>query len=239
MQRVNILAFILLAIVFAADGKRLVISGPIGEGAFVDRADIEEVVVVEGCGVTEIPDYAFLGCTSLKRVHLSADIRKIGYQAFAECDSLAEINLPDALEDIGSNSFAYCRSLGNLTFPDGLTHIGHNAFSFCTSLTRVWLPDSLKEIESYAFSDCDSLREVRLPANDRLLGELMFNCCRSLAVVVEPSVKVPPFDCDSYIFDPDDKEAYRKCELRVPAESAASYRRSPSWSLFDTILPLK
>ena len=159
-------------------------------------------------------------------------MRKIGFQAFSECASLEEIAFPDSLQDIESNSFAYCSRLADVRFPYGLKHIGHNAFSFCSSLKAVWLPDSVEEIESYAFSDCASLREARLPASDRMLGELIFNCCPELSLIVEPSVKVPVFDCDSFIFDPDDSEAYRRCVLKVPACSAGVYRSSPSWSLF-------
>ena len=120
-------------------------------------------------------------------------------------------------------------------FPDGLKHIGHNAFSFCSSLREAILPDSLEEIESYAFSDCESLEKVRLPVNDRLLGELMMNCCPSLVEIVAPSKKVPKFDCESFIFDPEDAAAYERCILKVPENSKDSYNVSKSWRMFNKI----
>ncbi|MDE5813945.1 MAG: leucine-rich repeat domain-containing protein [Muribaculaceae bacterium] len=217
----------------------LEINGPIKEGQYIDRTDIEEVVIAEGQGITEIPDYAFLGCTSLKKVRLPKGLRKIGFQAFSECSALEEINLPSSLEDIGSNSFTYCSSLDGLTFPDCLKHIGHNAFSFCDSLKEAILPDSLEEIESYAFSDCESLRKVRLPANDRLLGELMMNCCPRLEEIEAPSVKAPKFDCESFIFDPEDVEAYERCILKVPENGKDSYIVSRSWQMFNKIAMCK
>ncbi len=215
------------------NGNKLVISGDIRAGEYIDRIDIVEVEFSESCDVIEIPDYAFLGCTSLKKVTLSPRIKKIGFQAFSECSALEEISLPDSIEDIGSNSFAYCRSLNHVRFPSGLKHIGHNAFSFCGSLTEVVLPDSLEEIESYAFSDCDSLRKVTLPANGNMLGELIMNCCPALVEIIQPSEKVPVFDCNSYIFDPYDKSAYDRCVLKVPENMIDSYDVSKSWRIFN------
>ena len=214
---------------------RIVITDPIKEGQYVDRTDIKEVEISDGCGITDVPDYAFLGCTGLRKVILPSGLKKIGFQAFSECSSLEEINFPSTLEDIGSNSFTYCESLDGLSFPGSLKHIGHNAFSFCRTLKEAILPDSLEEIESYAFSDCDELRKVRLPDNDRLLGELMMNCCPKLDEIVAPSEKAPKFDCESFIFDPEDAEAYERCVLKVPENGRESYIVSKSWQMFNKI----
>lgn len=215
--------------------RRIVITEPINEGQYIDRTDIEEVEISDGCGITEIPDYAFLGCKELRKVILPSGLKKIGFQAFSECENLEEINFPLTLEDIGSNSFTYCESLDGLVFPGNLKHIGHNAFSFCTSLKEAILPDSLEEIESYAFSDCDELRKVRLPANDRLLGELMMNCCPKLEEIIAPSVRAPKFDCESFIFDPEDTAAYVRCVLKVPEKGKDNYIVSKSWQMFNKI----
>ena len=233
-----IILIVLLSLGYSEDvfSETLIITSPIKDGQYMDRNDIEEVIIETGKGIDEIPDYAFLGCTSLKKVTLPAGIKKIGFQAFSECTDLESINFPPSLEDIGSNSFTYFYNLDNLEFPLGLKHIGHNAFSFCTSLKEVILPDSIEEIESYAFSDCDSLMKVRLPANDKLLGELMMNCCPKLVEIVAPSVKVPKFDCESYIFDPYDTESYKRCVLKVPENVIDDYVVSKSWQMFNNIV---
>lgn len=232
---INLVVLFVIGMPFEVFSDKIVISSPINEGEYMDRTDIDEIEIVEECGITEIPDYAFLGCTSLKKVSLPSGLKKIGFQAFSECSALESINFPKSLEDIGSNSFTYCKSLDNVEFPDGLKHIGHNAFSFCSSLKEAILPDSLEEIESYAFSDCESLRKVRLPANDHLLGELMMNCCPNLVEIIEPSPKVPKLDCESFIFDPEDTEAYERCRLKVPEKAINEYKNSASWQLFENI----
>ena len=218
---------------------KIIITDSIKECQFMDRTDLEEVVITDSCGITEIPDYAFLGCCSLKRVVLPHGLKKIGFQAFSECSSLEDVDFPLTLEDIGSNSFTYCSALDNIIFPDGLKHIGHNAFSFCTSLREAILPDSLEEIESYAFSDCDSLKKVRLPANNRLLGELMMNCCGSLEEIIAPSPTAPKFDCESFVFDPEDSSAYERCVLYIPENAIDSYSVSKSWQMFNKIAMCK
>lgn len=236
MLKHNIFFVLLFLSIFSSFAEKIVLKGPISEKEFVDRDDVEEIFFENGCGVTEIPDYAFMGCGNLRKVTLPDGLKKIGFQAFSECASLESVNFPSSLEDIGSNAFSYCSKLDGLQFPLGLKHIGHNAFSFCVCLKELILPDSLDEIESYAFSDCDSLSKAKLPANDNLLGELIFNCCPSLYELTEPSESVPPFDCNSFIFDPLDTEAYQRCTLIVPASSLAAYRQSPSWTLFEAII---
>ncbi len=231
--------FFILLLPHMAEASKLVISSPLKAREYMDRTDIEEVEIASGCGIKEIPDQAFLGCTALKKVTLPNGIRKIGYQAFSECSNLEEINFPSTLQDIGNNAFTYCERLDNLKFPPSLTHIGHNAFSFCSSLKEAILPDSVKEIESYAFSDCASLRKVRLPANGKMLGELMMNCCPSLEELIEPSVIVPEFECESFIFDPEDKAAYERCVLYVPESVRDKYIVAKSWQMFNKIVTYK
>lgn len=58
--------------------------------------------------VTSIKDDAFSGCTDLKKLELSPNIKTIGMGAFSNCDSLEKIVLPVALESVSvkeMNSF--------------------------------------------------------------------------------------------------------------------------------------
>ncbi len=54
--------------------------------------------------ITEIPESAFEGCTSLKEVNCF-NVTKIGNNAFKGCTSLSTFILPDNTESIGTNAF--------------------------------------------------------------------------------------------------------------------------------------
>ena len=90
-------------------------------------------VVNISAGITNLPDFAFFGCTSLEAVN------------FAENSSLTTI---------GGSAFRGCTALTELTLPDGIQTIYGNAFRDCTALTSVYLPDSVSYMASSAFSGC-------------------------------------------------------------------------------------
>ncbi len=229
--------------------------------AFRDRTDFHSVDFGKDSKLIKIGEYAFLGCSSLKEIYLPDGITEIGEGCFRECERLEKARLPKKLKnvpkamfqwcvalkkadlrtvkDIGSHSFAYCAKLESVSIPTGVTHIGNNAFYGCVSLRRVWLPATIKELESYAFADCKGLREATLPANGRLLGELIFSGCDELETLTIDSRIVPKFDCDSSIFDPDEKYNYARCVLRVPAISLSLYRAANGWRRFVKIVPIR
>lgn len=234
----------------------------IADYQFKDRTDIYEVRFEEGSRLESIGEYAFLGCSNLRAVNLPSSLKTLGEGCFRECVTLESLEIPEkvtalpksmcvwnsgltrvilpkGLKDIGSHAFAYCESLTHIEIPSGVTHIGSNAFSRCLSLESIVLPAGMKELESYTFSDCISLREAVMPSNSNLLGELIFSGCDSL-VILEVGSRIPPrFDCDSFPFDPSDRNAYNRCRLYVPERSVPLYHSAPGWSLFLTILTIR
>lgn len=221
---------------------------------YADRSDIKMVDASKAVQLKEIGEYAFVGCSNLESILLPNGVYMIGEGAFRDCgltkivlpeslkavpryafrgcEKLANVKFPANLEDIGSHSFVYCKSLKDLKIPESVAHIGSNVFSMCSSIEEVELPRNLKELESYAFSDCASLKCVRMPENKNMLGELIFSGCTSLETIVEYSPVPPTFDCDSFLFDPDDTEAYQRCKLVVRKGSAEAYSKAHGWSLF-------
>lgn len=222
--------------------------------AFADMDSLREVRF-EGNRLREIGEYAFLGCSSLRRLPLPDSVSEMGEGCLRECTSLTtlrvpralkklprfmcewdstlkEVVLPPGLVDIGSHAFAYCSSLTGIVIPPRVTHIGSNVFSFCSSLEEISLPVSVVELESYAFSECIALRRAVLPANSSLLGELIFSGCISLMELIELSPVPPAFDCASFIFEPDASALYEQCRLKVLPGCEQKYRSAPGWSLF-------
>ena len=226
--------------------------------SFADRDDFREIRFEAPVKVSEIGEYAFLGCSNLREVNLPRTVRTLGEGCFRECtglrkaflpagvtalpryifswcDNLAEVRMPSGLRDIAAHAFAYCGSLTGIVIPSTVTHIGSNAFSFCGSLREVSVPDAVTELESYAFSECISLRSARLPGRRDLLGELIFSGCRALERIDEPSTVPPEFDCDSHLFEDNESWMYSKCVLYVPGGSVRAYREARGWSCFESI----
>ncbi len=227
--------------------------------AFRDRCDFRRIRFEAPVRLQKIGDYAFLGCKELRGIKVPTGVRELGEGCFRECSTMTEIEipatviklprslcmwnvalksvrLPASLEDIGSHAFAYCQELGNIEIPRRVRHIGSNVFSFCSSLREVKVPASVKELESYAFSECVSLERAQLPSNDSLLGELIFSGCRSLVELTINSLVPPKFDCNSFIFEPDEAQLYNQCVLHVPRQSVGKYKGAQGWQLFKQVM---
>lgn len=74
----------------------------IADGLFKNNTNIKGVKL--GNYITEIPDSAFEGCTSLEYV-ISPGVTKIGNNAFSGCTSLNEFNISSDITYVGTNAF--------------------------------------------------------------------------------------------------------------------------------------
>ena len=101
----------------------------------------------------EIPDsvkfvgeYAFSGCSSLKKIKFPAELKEIKENTFRWCKSLEQIVFPKALEVIRMEAFEGCESLKEVILPEGVRSIEQGAFAGCRNLESIYLPDSVSEI---------------------------------------------------------------------------------------------
>lgn len=69
--------------------------------------------------VSEIGDYAFYGCGSLKKVSFTSNIKSIGAYAFAYCYNLSDTTLPGGLTYLGERAFVNTK-LGDVILPSGI-----------------------------------------------------------------------------------------------------------------------
>lgn len=225
---------------------------------FRDRKDIAEVRFESPASLVSIEDYAFLGCENLRKIELPETLKSLGEGSFRECSSLESmtipsgvtrlpkflfywcenlkrVKLPAKLTAIERGCFCFCRSLESVSFPSGLKNIGMNAFSRCESLEKIVVPSSVNELESYAFSDCRNLKKITFPRNGAMLGELILSGCDSVETIYEMSASVPKFECNSFIFEPDETGKYERVRLVVSSGKASAYRNAPGWKLFNII----
>ena len=119
--------------------------------------------------VTEIGDYAFYECTTMKSITIPTSITSMGEYAFLHCDNLESVYISDLAawcniaftSTADSNPLCYASHLyvngeevKDLVIPDGVQSIGKCAFWFFKGLQSVAIPNSVKEIGEFAFTNC-------------------------------------------------------------------------------------
>ena len=110
-------------------------SSPLLYGAklYLNDQLLTELTIPED--ITKIKGYAFLGCSSIKKVNISDNVTSIGNYAFYDCDALTSIIIPNNVTSIGNYAFENCEALTSVTIGSGVTFIGKYAFSQCHNLS--------------------------------------------------------------------------------------------------------
>lgn len=210
----------------------------IGSSAFSGCKKLEEVVFPESMtilsglndtgikkivfpkNVTEIGEYAFSNCDSLRSVTIPQGIETIGREAFRNCDSLKTVILPASLKKI--EAYAFSRAgIKEITIPEGITTLQAGTFSECDSLETVKLPESLTKIEyeehRYSqcgvFNDCSQLKNINLPAGLTELGASTFNRCKELSDITLPTGLTT---INNYTF----QNCHKLTKIEIPANIA-------------------
>ncbi len=136
--------------------------------------------------ITEIEDYAFSGCTRLKKITFQEGLKFIGNFAFYDCSSLTDIIIPNSITEIGDCAFRGCIRIKKITLQEGLKLIGNFAFYDCSSLSNLIFPKSLETIGGAAFGNCTYLRNIEFQEGLKIIGDYAFCYCNLLS-----SIKIP------------------------------------------------
>ena len=135
----------------------------IGAGAFKDWASIEDLVIPDSVTVIGHANKngydsrigAFQGCTSLKTVTISKNLKTIYNWTFSGCSSLKTVEIPRGITVMGTEvENTGSSEIGN-PYMGGI-----GIFENCTSLESIILPSTIKTIYEYAFYHCDSLKDI-------------------------------------------------------------------------------
>ena len=141
-----------------------------------------DVVIPEG--VVNIDDKAFLQCSGLTSVSISASVERISDSAFEWCEGIESFS-------VSPDNGMYSSPNGLLCSKDGKTLIaGVNGY--------VRIPEGVTDIEKWAFAGRRWLTTVTIPSSVKRIGDETFRCCRALESVTmdgeKPSAKRGLFD---------------------------------------------
>lgn len=111
--------------------------------------------------VTEIGEFAFFGCTCLKKIILPKSLLRIQAGAFSGCSQLKELILSENIRSIGY----FPESETKQCMPD----IG--VFNGCAALKELMIPESLREIGAETFNGCGICRIYVIDAGEGVWSE--------------------------------------------------------------------
>ena len=180
----------------------LVISGTgstygIDDLSFAD--DISKVTIEDG--ITEIGNYAFIGCTGLTNVSIPNSVTSIGSYAFFGCTGLTDVTIPDSVTDIGF--LAFDGTPWYNAQPDGELYLGKVYYAYRGEMpenTSVTIKDGTKAVAPMVFRDCSNLIEVTIPESVENVGDAAFYNCTNLKKVNWNAESVNDFETGYRVF---------------------------------------
>lgn len=221
-----------LKMVTFEDGTQI---AKISDFVFLGCEELEDIQLPD-C-IVQIGTGAFRGCESLKTASLPTNIQKISRECFTDCKNLRNVEMPEWVNEIGALAFAGCTRLETMMLPARLKTIKYDAFSHCKSLKDIVIPSACTTIESYVFTDCTSLERIVLPSKCEMLGELLFSGCNNLKEIEVKAFVPPIIECNSTLFEPDDKKAFKQCVIIVPKGRKQAYGQSEFWNKYRITEP--
>ena len=125
-----------------------------------DSTSNDEAIRVRG-----IDSNAFAGNTTIKAVSLPKYISEIPDDAFAGCTSLESV-FGYSITSVGDNAFAGCNSLKNFTVDEYFNSIGDNAFDSVTEITVKANPNAIMELKNMNKDSSEDIAEAKIIAED-------------------------------------------------------------------------
>ena len=133
----------------------------IGRNAFANCSDLESIVIPDS--VTKMGYWAFSGCSGLKQIKLSKNLKSVTMDCFSECSALENIVIPEGITQLAAGAFMHCTNLKKIELPSTLEGIYEHAFARCINLTQITIPAKVKVIAYGAFVGCDNLKDIYYP----------------------------------------------------------------------------
>lgn len=129
--------------------------------------------------------YMFNGCTRLKTVILSEQLKAIPPYFVKGCKNIKKFTVPSGVEYWGSFPNSLCT--GKYVLPASVKILGIGGFAGCTNLKGIVLPEGLETIQ-HPFEGCSSLREAELPGSVKRLDSAFYQCTELESITIPETV---------------------------------------------------
>ena len=163
------------------------------DGGYVFRSSLASLfkgykAVIIKDGVTRIGNCVFFGSGEflLESVTIPETVTDIGDYAFDCCGSLKSINIPNSVTTIGKGAFRGC-GFTNVTIPNRVTVIDDHTFWGCP-LTSIEIPNGVIKIGDAAFAECTSLESITIPETVTKIGNFVFQSTALTTVIFTGTV---------------------------------------------------
>ncbi|MDE6339643.1 MAG: leucine-rich repeat domain-containing protein [Muribaculaceae bacterium] len=199
----------------------------IGDGAFLSCGILN---IIAGESLEELGENVFADCTLLETCDLSSSaITEIPDGAFDGCSSLDEVRIPQSVTAIGAGAFSGT-ALRDMNFVRNVSSIGNSAFSDCRRLVAANIPERVEAVSDDILSSCPRLIAVSMYPAVKYVGSNLFNGDSRLSNVSCAAQEAPEASGGAF-----DGIRIRYASLTVPTTSYRSYLNAPQWGKFQSI----
>ncbi len=143
----------------------------------------------------------------------------------------------DGVNSIGECAFRNLYGLKSVIISESVQEIGSGAFWNCRALESIKIPKNIQRINGETFRGCRALKTIEIPENVQYIDLRVFRGCFNLESVVCHSRTLPTLSSDTFFDDKkqEEKEAFKKVKLYVPAAFIDYYKNAPDWEIFEEL----
>lgn len=170
---------------------------------------LEDVSIPEN--ITNIPNRAFMGCTSLKSVSLHNNVISVGDYAFYFCDNLTSLTIGNSVTDMSEQAFnTEISKISTINFEGnindwlnkswGYISLDYKLFFNGELQENIVIPNNVTNIAYNAFWGCSSLKTLTIP-NSVTNAIIDYVRCPNLETIVVASDNPNYSSIDGVLFD--------------------------------------
>lgn len=159
--------------------------------SFLNGYDVESIEF--GDSVRVIRPFICSGLSSLKSLHLSANVDSIAPNALSGLTGLESITIDEdnSVYDCRENCQAIIHSIDNRLMyacnrsyiPNGIVSVDDQAFKGLTGIKKLYIPSSVESVGFQAFGSCVNLDSVIIADGLTYLPDYAFQACTALRYV--------------------------------------------------------